>query len=104
MLLGDLNGDGRLEMLLVQADGGIDDRYVPHQVCCLTAFDLEGTLLWQVGTPDPDAVKAVTGCPIKFASLGEKLDALEPFHPERMASRILGMGDMLSLVYRCYPS
>ena len=42
-------------MLLVQADGGIDDRYVPHQVCCLTAFDLEGTLLWQVGTPDPDA-------------------------------------------------
>ncbi|PJN51006.1 hypothetical protein PAEAM_50950 [Paenibacillus sp. GM1FR] len=55
MLLGDLNGDGRLEMLLVQADGGIDDRYVPHQVCCLTAFDLEGTLLWQVGTPDPDA-------------------------------------------------
>ncbi|APO45164.1 hypothetical protein BS614_14880 [Paenibacillus xylanexedens] len=55
MLLGDLNGDGRLEMLLVQADGGIDDRYVPHQVCCLTAFDLEGTLLWHVGTPDPDA-------------------------------------------------
>ncbi|NMI02545.1 hypothetical protein HF638_01050 [Paenibacillus sp. SZ31] len=55
MLLGDLNGDGRLEMLLVQADGGIDDRYVPHQVCCLTAFDLEGTLIWQVGTPDPNA-------------------------------------------------
>lgn len=44
------------------------------------------------------SVKAVTGCPIKFASLGEKLDALEPFHPERMASRILGMGDMLSLI------
>ncbi|KAA9006363.1 signal recognition particle protein [Paenibacillus spiritus] len=44
------------------------------------------------------SVKAVTGCPIKFAALGEKLDALEPFHPERMASRILGMGDMLSLI------
>ncbi len=44
------------------------------------------------------SVKAVTGCPIKFATLGEKLDALEPFHPERMASRILGMGDMLSLI------
>ncbi|CAM3436255.1 MULTISPECIES: signal recognition particle protein [Saccharibacillus] len=44
------------------------------------------------------SVKAVTGCPIKFISLGEKLDALEPFHPERMASRILGMGDMLSLI------
>jgi signal recognition particle subunit SRP54 len=44
------------------------------------------------------SVKAVTGCPIKFAAMGEKLDALEPFHPERMASRILGMGDMLSLI------
>lgn len=44
------------------------------------------------------SVKAVTGCPIKFAALGEKVDALEPFHPERMASRILGMGDMLSLI------
>ncbi|NMM51276.1 signal recognition particle protein [Paenibacillus aquistagni] len=44
------------------------------------------------------SVKAVTGCPIKFAATGEKVDALEPFHPERMASRILGMGDMLSLI------
>lgn len=44
------------------------------------------------------SVKAVTGCPIKFAATGEKMDALEPFHPERMASRILGMGDMLTLI------
>ncbi|WP_028550396.1 signal recognition particle protein [Paenibacillus sp. UNC451MF] len=44
------------------------------------------------------SVKAVTGCPIKFAGIGEKLDALEPFHPDRMASRILGMGDMLTLI------
>jgi len=44
------------------------------------------------------SVKAVTGCPIKFIGIGEKLDALEPFHPERMASRILGMGDVLSLI------
>ncbi|WP_195573097.1 signal recognition particle protein [Paenibacillus sp. 1001270B_150601_E10] len=44
------------------------------------------------------SVKAVTGCPIKFAATGEKIDSLEPFHPERMASRILGMGDMLSLI------
>lgn len=44
------------------------------------------------------SVKAVTGCPIKFAASGEKIDALEPFHPERMASRILGMGDMLTLI------
>ncbi|MBR2759332.1 MAG: signal recognition particle protein [Exiguobacterium sp.] len=44
------------------------------------------------------SIKAVTGAPIKFVGLGEKLDALEPFHPERMASRILGMGDVLSLI------
>ncbi|MCR2804983.1 signal recognition particle protein [Paenibacillus soyae] len=44
------------------------------------------------------SVKAVTGMPIKFAAMGEKIDSLEPFHPERMASRILGMGDMLSLI------
>ncbi|TDF98254.1 signal recognition particle protein [Paenibacillus piri] len=44
------------------------------------------------------SVKAVTGLPIKFAGVGEKMDALEPFHPDRMASRILGMGDMLTLI------
>ncbi len=44
------------------------------------------------------SVKAVTGKPIKFAGVGEKLDALEVFHPERMASRILGMGDVLSFI------
>lgn len=44
------------------------------------------------------SIKAVTGCPIKFAGMGEKLDALETFHPDRMASRILGMGDVLSLI------
>jgi len=44
------------------------------------------------------SVKAVTGCPIKMVGMGEKLDALESFHPERMASRILGMGDILTLV------
>lgn len=44
------------------------------------------------------SVKAVTGRPVKFVGMGEKLDALEPFHPDRMASRILGMGDVLSLI------
>ena len=44
------------------------------------------------------SVKAVTGKPIKFAGIGEKLDQIEPFHPERMASRILGMGDVLTLI------
>jgi signal recognition particle subunit SRP54 len=46
------------------------------------------------------SVKAVTGKPIKFASTGEKLDALEVFYPDRMASRILGMGDVLTLIER----
>ncbi|HLR01831.1 MAG TPA: signal recognition particle protein [Virgibacillus sp.] len=44
------------------------------------------------------SIKAVTDKPIKFVGTGEKLDALEPFHPERMASRILGMGDVLTLI------
>ncbi|MBU2701220.1 signal recognition particle subunit SRP54 [Sporomusaceae bacterium BoRhaA] len=44
------------------------------------------------------SIKAVTGKPIKFTGMGEKLDALEPFYPERMSSRILGMGDVLSLI------
>ena len=44
------------------------------------------------------SVKAVTGRPVKFASVGEKLDQLEYFHPDRMASRILGMGDVLTLI------
>jgi signal recognition particle subunit SRP54 len=44
------------------------------------------------------SVREVTGKPIKFAGVGEKLAALEPFHPDRMASRILGMGDVLSLI------
>ncbi len=46
------------------------------------------------------SVKSVTGRPIKFAGTGEKLDAFEVFHPERVASRILGMGDMLTLIER----
>ncbi|MCU0306161.1 MAG: signal recognition particle protein [Thermoleophilia bacterium] len=46
------------------------------------------------------SVRAVTGKPILFVGTGEKLDALEPFHPDRMASRVLGMGDVLSLIER----
>jgi signal recognition particle subunit SRP54 len=46
------------------------------------------------------SVRAVTGRPIKFVGVGEKLDALEPFHPDRMAQRILGMGDVVSLIER----
>lgn len=66
------------------------------------ALPLTGVILTKV---DGDArggaalsVRHVTGKPIKFLGAGEKLDALEPFHPDRIASRILGMGDVLSLV------
>ena len=66
------------------------------------ALPLTGVILTKL---DGDArggaalsVREVTGRPIKFAGVGEKLDALEPFHPDRMASRILGMGDVLSLI------
>ncbi len=50
------------------------------------------------------SIRAVTGKPIKFLGVGEKLDALEPFHPDRMASRILGMGDVLSLIEKAQES
>jgi signal recognition particle subunit SRP54 len=66
------------------------------------ALQITGSILTKL---DGDArggaalsMKAVTGKPIKFAGMGEKLDEFEPFHPERMASRILGMGDVVSLV------
>ncbi len=66
------------------------------------ALELDGVILTKL---DGDArggaalsVKAVTGVPIKFIGVGEQLDKLEPFHPDRMAGRILGMGDVLTLV------
>jgi signal recognition particle subunit SRP54 len=66
------------------------------------ALNITGSILTKL---DGDArggaalsLKAVTGKPIKFAGIGEKLEDFEPFHPERMASRILGMGDVVSLV------
>jgi signal recognition particle subunit SRP54 len=66
------------------------------------ALDIGGVILTKM---EGDArggaaisIKTITSKPIKFIGVGEKLDALEPFHPERMASRILGMGDMLSLI------
>jgi len=44
------------------------------------------------------SIRKISGKPIKFIGVGEKIEALQPFHPERMASRILGMGDVLTLV------
>jgi signal recognition particle subunit SRP54 len=48
------------------------------------------------------SMRAVTGCPIKLLGTGEKLDALEPFHPDRVVGRILGMGDVVSLVEKAH--
>jgi signal recognition particle subunit SRP54 len=87
-------------LLVVDAMTGQD------AVNAATAFndqlDIDGVMLTKL---DGDArggaalsVKAVTGKPIKFVGTGEKLDCIEPFHPSRMASRILGMGDVLTLI------
>ena len=72
------------------------------------ALDITGVMLTKL---DGDArggaalsIKAVTGKPIKFVGVGEKLDSVEVFHPDRMASRILGMGDMLSLIEKAQQS
>ena len=65
-------------------------------------LDIDGVILTKL---DGDtrggaalSVRAVTGKPIKFSGTGEKLSEIEPFHPDRMASRILGMGDVLTLI------
>ena len=87
-------------LLVVDAMTGQDAVNVAEQFAERAEFD--GVLMTKL---DGDArggaalsVKAVTGKPILYASTGEKLDELERFHPERMASRILGMGDVLSLI------
>ena len=87
-------------LLVVDAMTGQDAVNVAEQFAEVTEFD--GVLMSKL---DGDArggaalsVKAVTGKPILYASTGEKLEQLEQFHPDRMAQRILGMGDVLSLI------
>ena len=89
-------------LLVLDAMTGQEAVAVAQAFLDRVAFD--GVLLTKL---DGDArggaalsVKAVTGKPIKLASVGERLDQLEYFHPDRMASRILGMGDVLSLIER----
>ncbi|MFQ6616233.1 MAG: signal recognition particle protein [Fidelibacterota bacterium] len=89
------------EVLFV-VDGMSGQDAVTSATAFSEALDITGTILTKL---DGDArggaalsITAVTGKPIKFVGTGEQLDALEPFHPERMASRILGMGDVVSLV------
>ena len=90
------------ELLVLDAMTGQDAVNVAEAFAERVEFD--GVVLTKL---DGDArggaalsVKAVTGKPIKLASTGEKLDQLEEFHPDRMASRILGMGDVLTLIER----
>src|SRR6201999_1475321 len=87
-------------LLVVDAMTGQDAVNVAEQFASAVAFD--GVLMSKL---DGDArggaalsVKAATGRPIMFASTGEKLDQFERFHPDRMAQRILGMGDVMSLI------
>ena len=90
--------------ILFVADGMTGQDAVNTAQAFLQRLDFTGIVLTKL---DGDArggaalsIRAVTGKPIKFVSVGEKLDALEKFHPDRMASRILGMGDVVSLVER----
>ncbi len=95
------------EILLV-VDAMIGQDAVNAAVAFDQALDLTGVMLTKL---DGDArggaalsIKATTGKPIKFAGIGEKLDQIEVFHPDRMANRILGMGDMLSLIEKAEAS
>ncbi len=115
----DTAGRLHIDRELMDELGAIRDKLSPHNIFLVVdamtgqdavasarEFDqqlpLDGVILTKL---DGDArggaalsVRAVTGKPIKFIGVGEKLDKLEPFHPERMAGRILGMGDVVSLV------
>jgi signal recognition particle subunit SRP54 len=118
-----LDTAGRLQIAedLMQELAAVRERTSPHEILLVadamtgqeavkvaegfhTQVPLTGVILTKL---DGDArggaalsLREVTGVPIKYAGTGEKLDALEPFHPDRLAQRILGMGDVLSLIER----
>ncbi len=66
MWLGDINGDGIMEVVMVQPDCAFDDRYFPHSVVCATAYNLQGEMLWQIGTPDPNVVGSGADIPAQI--------------------------------------
>ena len=125
MVLVDTQGRLHMDDELMAELGGMKNAIMPHEVLLVvdamtgqdavnvaSTFDerleLSGVILTKL---DGDArggaalsTRAVTGKPIKFIGVGEKIDALEPFHPDRMASRILGMGDILSLIEKAEAS
>jgi signal recognition particle subunit SRP54 len=114
---GRLHIDDELMRELERIQGAVDPHQIVLVVDAMTGQDavnaasgfrerlpLSGVIMTKL---DGDArggaalsVRAVTGAPILFAGVGEKLDALEAFHPDRMATRILGMGDVLTLIER----
>lgn len=119
IVLVDTRGRLHVDDELMAELGSMQKAILPHEVLLVvdamtgqdavnvaSSFDerleLSGVILTKL---DGDArggaalsTRAVTGKPIKFIGVGERIDALEPFHPDRMASRILGMGDILSLI------
>ena len=106
--LADLKKQINPHEILFVADGMTGQDAVNSASAFLERVDFTGVVLTKL---DGDArggaalsISAVTGKPIRFVSVGEKLADLEPFHPERMASRILGMGDIVSLVEKTQES
>jgi signal recognition particle subunit SRP54 len=94
----------RPDQVLMVIDAMTGQDAVTAAVAFAERVDFDGVIVTKL---DGDArggaalsVRAVTGKPIKFVGVGEKLDAIEPFHPDRMAQRILGMGDVVSLIER----
>jgi signal recognition particle subunit SRP54 len=102
--LGAIKGEVKPTEILMVVDAMTGQDAVNSASSFHQALDLTGIILTKL---DGDtrggaalSIRAVTGTPIKFVGVGEKPDALEVFHPDRMASRILGMGDVLGLVER----
>jgi signal recognition particle subunit SRP54 len=100
--LKDIKADVHPHEILLVVDAMTGQEAVNVAQSFNTDLGLDGVVLTKL---DGDArggaalsIKAVTGCPIKFIGMGEKLEPLQAFHPDRMASRILGMGDVLSLI------
>ncbi|MFZ9683606.1 MAG: signal recognition particle protein [Cephaloticoccus sp.] len=101
-----LRGAVQPDEVLLVADGALGQEAVNVARAFNDALQLTGLILTKL---DGDArggaalsIKSITGVPIKFAGTGEKTDAFEQFHPDRLASRILGMGDVVSLVEKAH--
>lgn len=106
--LSEIKGQLNPKEILLVADAMTGQDAVNIAMAFNDTLDIDGVILTKM---EGDArggaalsIKGVTGKPIKFIGTGEKLDALEVFHPDRVASRILGMGDILSLIEKAQAS